>query len=47
MGFIKNGSFVIFVCGWAPGSATTNSMRILEVKEDDVVGTANEYTFPQ
>jgi len=47
MGFIKNGSYVIFVCGWAPGSATTNSMRILEVKGDDVVGTANEYTFPQ
>jgi len=47
MGFIKNGSFVIFVCGWAPGSATTNSMRILEVQEDEVVGTANEYTFPQ
>jgi len=47
MGFIKNGSYVIFVCGWAPGSATTNSMRILEVKGEDVVGTANEYTFPQ
>lgn len=47
MGFIKNGSYVIFVAGWAPGAATTNSMRILQVQEDSITGTAKEFSFPK
>ena len=43
MGFIKAGSFVVFVVGWSPGSQTTNTMRILQVSETgDVIGRRNE-----
>ena len=43
MGFIKTGSFVVFVVGWSPGSQTTNTMRILQVSESgDVIGRRNE-----
>merc|ERR1711931_534941 len=38
IGFIKTGSFVIFVSGYQPGSCSTNSMRILKVEENQVVG---------
>ncbi|XP_065063835.1 pyruvate kinase PKM-like [Rhopilema esculentum] len=43
MGFIRNGSFIVFVVGWSPGSHTTNTMRILQVSESgDVIGRRNE-----
>ena len=42
MGFIKTGSFIIFVSGWAPGSHTTNTMRVLQVTEDSFIGRGNE-----
>ena len=46
MGLVKSGSSVIFVCGWQPGAATTNSMRILQVEDDALIGSQNkEYTF--
>ena len=46
MGFVKNGSHVIFVCGWQPGAAATNSMRILHVQGNQVVGkNQEEYVF--
>jgi len=46
MGFIKEGAHVIFVCGWQPGASTTNSMRILQIKQDKVVGKKlEEFTF--
>lgn len=38
MGFITPGSKVIFVCGYQPGSSTTNTMKILEVQGGHVVG---------
>jgi len=38
MGFVVPGSKVIFVCGYQPGSSTTNTMRILSVEGDHVVG---------
>lgn len=48
MGFIFPLSNVIFVCGYQPGSSTTNTMRILKVKEDSVVGKREkEITFPK
>ena len=43
MGFIRPGSFIVFVVGWSPGSQTTNTMRILQVKADgEVIGRRNE-----
>jgi len=48
MGFIQTGSYVIFVCGYQPGSSTTNSMQILKVEEDTLVGRSendDDYTF--
>lgn len=39
MGFILPDSKVVFVCGYQPGSSTTNTMRILTVEGDHVVGT--------
>ena len=43
MGFIKAGSFVVFVVGWSQGSQNTNTMRILQVSETgDVIGRRNE-----
>lgn len=38
MGFIREGSFVVFVCGYQPGKSATNSMRILKIQEDEIVG---------
>jgi len=38
MGFVKTGSYVIFVSGYQPGSNATNCMRILKVEENQVVG---------
>eukprot|EP00794_Sanderia_malayensis_P019505 gene19505-21433_t len=43
MGFIRPGSFIVFVVGWSPGSQTTNTIRILQVSETgDVIGRRNE-----
>ncbi len=43
MGFIRPGSFIVFVVGWSPGSATTNTMRILQVSDSgDLIGRRNE-----
>jgi len=39
MGFILPSSKVIFVCGYQPGSSTTNTMRILSVEGDHHIGT--------
>jgi len=39
MGFLKSGSSVVFVAGWQPGAGATNSMRILQIQDDTVVGT--------
>ena len=39
MGFILPDSKVIFVCGYQPGSSTTNTMRILSVEGYHVIGT--------
>lgn len=38
MGFIREGSHVVFVCGYQPGKSATNSMRILKIQEDEIVG---------
>jgi len=43
MGFINNGSFVVYVAGYQPGASSTNSMRILQVKEDMVLGKQQEH----
>jgi len=42
MGFIRSGSFVIFVSGWKPGQSTTNTMRVLQVSENDILGKTDE-----
>jgi len=42
MGFITTGSYVVFVCGYQPGSNATNSMQILKVEENKVVGKRQE-----
>jgi len=39
MGFIKKGSFIVFVTGWQPGASKTNTIRILQVQDDTIVGT--------
>jgi len=38
MGFILPDSKVVFVCGYQPGSSTTNTMKILEVQGNQLVG---------
>lgn len=48
MGFIKKGSFIIFVSGWQPGVGTTNTVRVLQVQEDKIEGLGNpDITFPR
>lgn len=48
MGFIRKGSFIVFVSGWQPGSHQTNTVRILQVQDDKILGRRNtEITFPQ
>lgn len=37
MGFIRSGSFVVFVCGWKPGQSSTNTVRVLQVSDNDVI----------
>lgn len=48
MGFVKTDSYVVFVCGYQPGSSTTNSMQIIKVGENELIGRNqdNQYTFP-
>jgi len=38
MGFIFPNSKIVFVCGYQPGSSTTNTMRILSIEGDHVIG---------
>ena len=46
MGFIRKGSFIVFVTGWHPGTSSTNTVRVLEVREDTILGTnPNEIKF--
>lgn len=48
MGFVKNDAHIIFVCGWSPGASCTNSMRILQVRDNKIVGKKlEEVTFPK
>lgn len=47
MGFIYESSKVVFVCGYQPGSSTTNTLRILEMKGRNIIGQPDkEITFP-
>jgi len=42
MGFIKPNSFIVFVSGYKPGARTTNTVRILQVKDDMIIGKKND-----
>jgi len=42
MGFVQAGSFIIFVCGWKPGKSATNTVRILQLDETDVILGRNQ-----
>jgi len=49
MGFIKKGSYIIFVSGWQPGSQQTNTLSVLQVQEEkQLLGRfQSDITFPQ
>ncbi|XP_047133066.1 pyruvate kinase PKM isoform X2 [Hydra vulgaris] len=45
MGFIKSGSFIIFVSGWHPGASSTNTVQIMQVQDDSVIGDRKNIIF--